>query len=202
MRRSDPTRRRWLLAASTSALAVAAVAGAVVAGPFRGADPTAVHGDLATGEVVRVADIPAGDGHGARGVFVQTTGSGQLCLWDAPSATSLQRQGGCNPVADPLGGSALSASLAYDGGPAVEDVSDARLIGLVSGAVARVDVLMSDGTLRTVRLKKASIGSERFAAFGYRLRGSDLRRGVGPTAVIARDASGAELARQPTGIGD
>lgn len=201
MKRSDPTRRRWVLAASTSALAVAAVASAVVAGPFRGADPAAVHGDLATGEVVRVADIPASDGRAARGVFVQTTDSGQLCVWDAPSATSLQRQGGCNPVDDPLGGSALSASLAYDGGPAVQDVSDARLIGLASGAVARVDVLMSDGTLRTLRLKKASIGSKGFAAFGYRLRDSDLRRGIGPTAVIARDASGAELARQPTGIG-
>ena len=48
---------------------------------------------------------------------------------------------------DPLGGSELSASLAYEGGPAVEDVQDARLIGLASWDVATVQLLMSDGTL-------------------------------------------------------
>ena len=53
-----------------------------------------------------------------------------------------------------------------------------------------------------MRLKQASVGSGEFLAFGYRVKHSDLEHGVGPAAVIARDASGNELARQPTGIGN
>ncbi|MGH3136123.1 MAG: hypothetical protein ACRDPV_06490 [Gaiellaceae bacterium] len=195
------TRRRWAIVASISTVAAAILASSVVAGQFRGADPEAFHAGLATGEITRVADIAAGDGLPGRGVFVQTTDTGQFCLWDAPSASSQQRQGGCNSVDDPLGGSALSASLAYQGGPAVEDVQDARLIGLVSREVATVLVLMSDGTQREVRLRKAMLGSYEYRAFGYRFKKSDLRGGVGPTAVIARAAAGTEIARQSTGIG-
>lgn len=195
------TRRRWAIVASISALATAILASSVVAGQFGDTDPEAFHAGLATGEIARVADIAAGDRLPGRGVFVQVTETGQLCLWDAPSASSRQRQGGCNSVDNPLGGSALSASLAYEGGPAVEDVQDARLIGLTSRDVATVQVLMSDGTQREVRLKKAMLGSDEYQAFGYRFKKSDLRRGVGPTAVIARAATGDEIARQTTGIG-
>ena len=195
------TRRRWAIVASISALATAILASSVVAGQFRDTDPEAFHAGLATGEIARVADIAAGDRLPGRGVFVQVTETGQLCLWDAPSASSRQRQGGCNSVDNPLGGSALSASLAYEGGPAVEDVQDARLIGLTSRDVATVQVLMSDGTQREVRLKKAMLGSDEYQAFGYRFKKLDLRGGIGPTAVIARSATGDEIARQPTGIG-
>jgi len=195
------TRRRWSIVASICALATAILASSVVAGQFRGPDPVAFHAGLATGEIARVADIAAGDRLPGRGVFVQVTETGQLCLWDAPSASSQQRQGGCNSVDNPLGGSALSASLAYEGGPAVEDVQDARLIGLTSRDVATVQVLMSDGTQREVRLKKSMLGLDEYQAFGYRFKKSDLRRGVGPTAVIARAATGDEIARQTTGIG-
>ena len=195
------TRRRRAIVASISALATAIVASSVVAGQFRSPDPEAFHVGLATGEIARVADIAAGDGLPGRGVFVQATDTGQICLWDAPSASSQQRQGGCNSVDDPLGGSALSASLAYDGGPAVEDVRDARLIGLASRDVATVQVLMSDGTQREVRLRKAMLESDEYRAFGYRFKRSDLRGGVGPIAVIARTATGDEIARQSTGIG-
>jgi len=195
------TRRRWAIVASISALATAILASSVVAGQFHGPDPEAFHAGLATGEIARVADIAAGDGLPGRGVFVQSTDTGQLCLWDAPSAASQQRQGGCNSVDDPLGGSAVSASLAYEGGPAVEDVQDARLIGLASRDVATVQVLMSDGTQREVRLRKAMLGSDEYWAFGYRFKKSDLRGGVGPTAVVARAATGDEIARQLTGIG-
>jgi hypothetical protein len=195
------THRRWAIVASISAVATAILASSVVAGQFRGPDPEAFHAGLATGEIARVADIAARDGLPGHGVFVQETDTGQLCLWDAPSASSQQRQGGCNPVDDPLGGSALSASLAYEGGPAVEDVQDARLIGLASRDVATIQVLMSDGTLREVRLKKATLGSEEYRAFGYRFKKSDLRGGVGPSVVIARAATGDEIARQTTGIG-
>jgi len=195
------TRRRWAIVASISAVATAILASSVVAGQFRTPDPELFHAGLATGEIARVADIAAGDGLPSRGVFVQATDTGQLCLWDAPSASSRQRQGGCNSVDDPLGGSALSASLAYEGGPAVEDVKDARLIGLASRDVATIQVLMSDGTRREVHLRKAMLGSDEYRAFGYRFKKSDLRGGVGPTAVIARSATGDEIARQVTGIG-
>ena len=195
------TRRRRAIVASISALATAIVASSVVAGQFRSPDPEAFHVGLATGEIARVADIAAGDGLPGRGVFVQATDTGQICLWDAPSASSQLRQGGCNSVDDPLGGSALSASLAYDGGPAVEDVRDARLIGLASRDVATVQVLMSDGTQREMRLRKAMLESDEYRAFGYRFKRSDLRGGVGPIAVIARTATGDEIARQSTGVG-
>ncbi len=107
------TRRRWAIVASISACATAILASSVVAGQVRGPDPEAFHAGLATGEIARVADIAAGGGLPGRGVFVQVTDTGQLCLWDAPSASSQQRQGGCNSTEDPLGGSAalVRASL-------------------------------------------------------------------------------------------
>jgi hypothetical protein len=182
-------------------LAAAVVTGSVVAGQFRQTDPEAFQEGLATSEVMRVADIAAADGLAGHGVFVQVTETGQVCLWDAPSASSLERGGGCNPADDPLGGSELSASLAYEGGPTLASVRDARLVGLAASDVAAVEVLMSDSTRRGVRLRTATIGSSAFRAFGYRFSRSDLRRGVGPTAVVALDSSGAEVARQVTGIG-
>ncbi len=189
-----------LIIASVLVLAAAVFAGGVVASQFRGSDPQALHEALTRGEAVQVADIPAARGLAGRGVFVQETDAGQLCLWDAPSAASLQRGGGCNAIDDPLGGSALSASLAYEGGPGIENVRDARLIGLVAEDVATVAVLMSDGSERSVRLKEARLARGEFQAFGYRLERADLRDGIGPVAVIARDADGIEVSRQPTGI--
>lgn len=199
MAKRGPT-RRWVIAAAL--LAAAALTGSVVAGQFRQTDPAAFEDDLATGAVTRVADIAAADGLPRRGVFVQVTAAGQVCVWDALSASSPERGGGCNPADDPLGGSELSASLAYEGGPAVETVRDARLVGLAASGVAAVEILMTDGTRRAVRLKEATVGSSSFTAFGYRFRKSDLRRGTGPSAVVALDSAGAEVARQVTGIGD
>ena len=195
------TRRRSAIVVSILVVAAAVLTTGVIAGQFRSADPTSFHDAMATGEITRVADISAADGFSARGVFAQTTETGQICLWDAPSEKSLQRGGGCSPADDPLGGSAISASLAYEGGPAIEGVHDARLIGLTSSDVADVRVLMSDGTSREMKLKKAKVDSDTFLAFGYRFKKADLRSGIGPTAIVAFDASGAELARQPTGIG-
>ncbi len=189
-----------VVVASIVVVAAALLTSGVIAAQFRGADPDAFHDALAAGDAVRVADIAAADGLSGRGVFAQTTG-GQLCVWDAPSADSLQRGGGCNALDQPLGGSVLSASLAYEGGPALEDVRDARLIGLAEDAVASVAVLMTDGSVRAVRMRKAKLDGGDFLAFGYRFKKADLRSGVGPVAVIARDADGEELARQPTGIG-
>jgi hypothetical protein len=202
MKRTYTTRVRWALLVSALVGATAVAAGSVVAGQFRTDDPAALEADVAHGDLARIADIPAVDGLPSRGVYVQVTDSGRFCLWDAPSATSPIRQGGCNSAEDPLGGSALSASLAYEGGPDIERVRDARIVGLAAPSVAQVAVLMSDGSERTVRLKRVDVGSSTFAAFGYRIRQSDLRHGIGPTAILGLGGGGAEIARQPTGIGE
>jgi hypothetical protein len=193
------TRRLGAALASILVILAAVLASGVVAGQFR-ADPQSFRDALATGEITRVADVASGDGLPGRGVFAQLTDAGQFCLFDAPSESSPLRQGGCNPADDPLGGRALSVSLAYEGGPGVEAVRDARLIGLASLSVAQVQVLMSDGTRREVHMKHAAVGSKEFLAFGYRFTKSDLRRGVGPTAVIASNARGVEIERTTTGI--
>jgi hypothetical protein len=196
------TRTRWALVASAVALvACVALGSSVVAGQFRVEDPSALEADFTTGELTRVGDMSAVDGLPARGVFVQVTRGGKLCLWDAPSADSPERQGGCNPVSDPLGGSAVSASLAYEGGPALRGVKDARLVGLAAREVAAARVEMSDGSSRELRLGKVNLGSLELQSFGYRFKRVDLRNGAGPTAVVVTDAAGKELARQPTGIG-
>jgi hypothetical protein len=195
--------RRSRVAAASVATALAAVlVGGVVAGGYDWSRrSTELSSALDEAKPTKVADIPASDGMGARGVFAQITSTGEFCLSDAPLDAPLTGGGGCNPADDPLGASALSASLAYDGGPAIESVRDARLIGLAAVKVAAVRVLMSDGSSRTVKLKKANIGPGSLQAFGYRIRKSDLKKGIGPVAVLAVDESGTEVARQETGIG-
>jgi hypothetical protein len=163
-------------------------------------DVAALDSALREAPMVRLADMPAADGLAARGVFVQRTSGGQFCLWDAPSPSPGAKQGGCNPADDPLGGHPLSASLAYDGGPAPTDVTDARLIGLVTSDVARVVIVMSDGSGRELTLRRvpASIGD--FLVFAHRFGRGQLARGVTPVAVVALDVDGNELDRQATGF--
>jgi hypothetical protein len=186
-----------------SAVIVAGVcAGAVIAGQFGAfGDSEALDEALLSEPMTRVADIPADGGNAARGVFVQTTAE-LFCYWDAPSATSAMRQGGCNTVDDPLGGRPLAASLAYEGGPAATSVSDARVIGLADPTVSAVRIVMTDGSLRKVALRMAKVGGDDFVAFGYRIRRSDLRKGLGPSAVVALDANGVEIHRQTTGFAE
>ena len=146
----------------------------------------------------------ASSGLPARGVFVQFTSSGQFCLFEAPSATSPDRRGGCNSVDDPLGGSKLSASLSYEGGPQTSRVSDARLIGLVATEVAAVQIAMSDGSRRPVQLRRptaVALSGQSYRAFGYRFDPADMRAGKEPVAVIAVDSAGKEIDRQTTGFG-
>ena len=181
-------------------IGAAVVVGGVIAGGFdwsRSADE--LDAALVDARPTRVADIQAADGLPARGVFAQITSTGHFCLSDA--ALDAPLTGGCNPLDDPLGGSAVSASLAYDGGPAIETVRDARLIGLAASDVATVRLVMSDGSSRAVKLKRAKVGSDEFSAFGFRLRKSDLKNGIGPVAVVAYDGNEVEIARQTTGIG-
>lgn len=176
------------------------LAGAVIASRLD--DGSGLAAAIEDAPLIRVADIAAEDGSPGRGVYVQTTRTGHLCVWEAPTASSRQRGGGCNTVDDPLNGEPISFTLSYDGGPALADVRGATLFGLASVDVARASVLMSDGTERAIRLRGASVSGTNFLAFGFRFRKADLRKGLGPTAVIVRDASGVELGRQPTGIGD
>jgi hypothetical protein len=151
--------------------------------------------------LTRVADVPAGDGSPARGVFVQVTETGHVCVWEAASATSRERGGGCNSADDPLNGRPLSFTLGYDGGPAIADVESASLVGIASSAVARAAVLMSDGSMREIHLNKTKVAGDDYRAFGFRFKKADLRKGIGPTAVVAFDIGGAEIDRQSTGIG-
>jgi len=193
--------RRWIVLLATL-VAAGALVGAVVAGQ-RG--PQQQQHDIAAAiersAMIKVADIAGSDGLAARGVYVQELDTGHLCVWDASFAASRSRGGGCNAIDDPFNGRAVSASLSYDGGPGIASVRDARLSGLAAGNVARVAVLMSDGSERMVKLKKASLDSGDFVAFGYRLKKADLKRGIGPTAIVAFDAGEVEIGRQPTGIG-
>jgi hypothetical protein len=163
--------------------------------------PANLQAALLNDPLVKVADIPAASGHPSRGVFVQETSVGYVCVWDAPNATSQARRGGCNRDDAPLGGKALSANLTYDGGPSISAITDAVLFGLTAADVEGLEILMSDGTTRTVQLRGASVGGKAFRAFGYRLKQSDLRDGVGPVAAVALDGKGAEIDRQPTGFG-
>ncbi len=189
---------RWAALGSAVVLA-GALAGGVVASRID--DSSELIAAIDEAPLTRVAEIEASDGAPGRGVFVQLTKTGHLCVWEAPSATSRQRGGGCNSIDDPLNGSALSATLSYDGGPAISDVRSASVFGLAAADVSRIRVLMRDGTFREVKLKKIKVASDEFKAFGYRFKKADLGQGLGPSAFVAYDAGGNEVGRQPTGIG-
>lgn len=194
--------RHWIALAGGVVVVVGVFAGAVIASQLQGSGVSpGLETAIRTEPLLKVLDIPAAGGLAKRGVFVQPTTAGFLCLWDAPSATSLARQGGCNQADDPFGGRQLFLSLAYDGGPEARDVKDARLIGLVAPMVADAQVLMSDGSRRTVPLQTESVGGDTYRAFGYRFKSADLRNGVTPSAVIALNSNGAEIDRQATGFG-
>jgi hypothetical protein len=190
-----------LVVLGAAVVASAALVGGVVAGGFdwsRSSDE--LEAALAESPPTRIADIPAADGLSPRGVFAQITTTGHFCLFDAPLDAPTTGGGGCNAADDPLGGEALRASLAYDGGPAIESVRDARLIGLATASVASVRIVMSDGSSRGVKLKKSTVGRD-LQVFGFRVRKSDLKKGIGPVAVVALDERGDEIGRQTTGIG-
>ena len=195
---------RRLVALALGLFSAVVLAGAVVAGRVGGIPSDDFQASLRNDASIRVADIPAQGGLPARGVFVQPTSTGHLCLWDAPSAASRAKQGGCNRADDPLAGRKLTISLASDGGPDVHAIGDARLIGLAAVDVASLQVLMTDGTRRAIPIRReVAFASEagRFRAFGYRFPSSDFERGIAPTSVIALDEHGTEIERLTTGYG-
>lgn len=184
------------------AVASAVLAAGVVAGSFDWARSSGdLEASLTESPPTEVAEIPAAEGLPARGVFAQVTSTGHFCLTDAPLDAPLTGGGGCNAADDPLGGSVISVSLAYDGGPAIEAVKDARVIGLAAASVATVWVVMSDESTRAVKLRASTVGDRGLQVFGFRVRKSDLKKGIGPVAVVALDENGTEIGRQTTGIG-
>jgi hypothetical protein len=193
--------RKRLLVAGGALLALLGAAGGVLAAGLVGSpqEVEALDSALRQAPMVRLADIPGSNGLADRGVFAQRT-DGRFCLWDASSESSRSKQGGCNQADDPLGGHPLSASFAYDGGPGPADVTDARLVGLVANDVARVEIVMSDGSRRKLTLRRvpASIGD--FLVFAHRFGRGQLAHGLTPTAVVALDAGGTQLDRQATGF--
>jgi hypothetical protein len=196
-------RKRWLALGIAVVLACVFAAGLAASQLGSGPPPpdvVALASASGVAPMIRIADIAPGNGQAARGVFAQITSVGQFCLWDAPSASSSARGGGCNPVDDPLGGHPLSASFAYDGGPAPADVKDARLIGLVAKDVADVDVVMSDGSRLKLALRRVPSSVGDFLVFAHRFGRGQLAHGTTPTAVIALDANGTQIDRQATGF--
>ena len=192
------TLRPWL-AVGIGVVLAGVLATAVVA--YRADDGSDLIVAIDEDPLVRVADIASAEGSPSKGVYVQLTRTGHVCVWEAPSATSRERGGGCNTADDPLNGRPLSFTLSYDGGPAIDDVKGATIFGLTSTDVARASVLMSDGSAREIRLRDVDVSGDDYRAFGFRFKKADLRKGIGPTAVVAIDEIGTEIDRQSTGIG-
>ena len=188
-----------------------AIVGALVAGALvvaaavtaRGGPttPATLEAAIASEPLQKVTDLPSQSGAPRRSMFVQQTSAGFVCTWVAETATSKLRQGECNPTEDPLVGRALWATLTVDGGPALTDVRDARLIGLAAPESERVVIEMTDGSVRDAKVRAAKLDAGVFQAFAYRIKQADLKAGVGPVAVVAYDAAGRQLGHQETGIG-
>jgi hypothetical protein len=127
-------------------------------------------------------------------VYIAKTADGSMtCIWDTDRLRGF-KGGGCNDSRDFFAGRPFVMSLAYDGGPSVEKVSDARIVGVVTDRVARVEVLNSAGEATAVQLT-----TDR--AFAHVVPVNELQRGISPVAVIAYGSDGSELDRQTTGIG-
>jgi hypothetical protein len=198
------TRIRWYWALLTAAIVGGVLAGGVVGASFK-STPEGLESAIATDPVIKVAELAAAPGLAERGVYLQQA-AGHVCLWDAPTAAAATKgQGGCNRAEDPFGGGKLMVGFAYDGGPAIRDVRDARLVGMAALDADSIQVLMSDGSLRDVKTRrtpKLAGTAQGFRAFGYRLKNADIKQGIGPVAVVALDAAGNELDRQPTGYAE
>ena len=198
-------RNRFLVVAGAVCVAGLALGG-IASGLHRAAGtPSAapdVRADAST--VEQVAQFAPEGGRAARQVVLQRTPDGYVCVWDSPDGAVEHGVGGCNPATDPLAGHEVFVSLAYDGGPAVTAVHDARLSGLVAADVASARLVMTDGSTRPILLSPRStraVAGKDYRPFAYRVRRSDLESGIGPVAVLVLDARGKVIDRQVTGIG-
>lgn len=128
-----------------------------------------------------------------RAVFLaKTADQKMLCFWDVDLLRG-DRGGGCSDEADFFKGRDLAASLMYDGGPGVASVTSARIVGLVTRRVGKVEILNSAG-------KATAVPTTSDRGFAFLVPSDELAAGVGPVAVVAYDRAGHELTRQPTGI--
>lgn len=195
------TKRRLVLIASAALLtaAVAGVGWAAGAYVFRDDPITRPPGQDRLGQ--KIAAFPAQPGRADAAVYLARRADGFMCL-NSAAADTASFGGGCNPAGDPLGGKPLMVLFAYDGGPAVETVTDARLYGLVDHSVKEVTVEMTDGSTRPVRLSANDVGGMPYRVFAERVSMRDLKAAITPTAVVAYDATGREIARQATGFVD
>jgi hypothetical protein len=164
--------------------------------PQDAADRLPANAALATrldaGSARRVASFRLPDGR-EHGVYLARTRDGtEVCLLDTDLETGDQG-GGCNDASALFWGRPLAVSLAYEGGPARSTIRDVRIVGIATPSVASVAVELSDGEERAVRLT----GDRGFA---WAMRNADVRRGLEPVAVVARDASGQVVGRQRTGF--
>jgi hypothetical protein len=124
--------------------------------------------------------------------LAETKDRESICIWDTDLLRG-ERGGGCNPASDFFGGSTLIASLAYDGGPSLGSVKSARIVGVVTESVARVEIVYSSGASDTVSLTTDQ-------GFAYVVPRAKLAAGIEPIEVVAYDDQGRDVGRQPTGI--
>ncbi len=207
--RTHPARGRLLVGLLASAMLVGALVGTGVAARLSGGTPSALDraptlsdrlpagaggiGALKAGESRRVAAFRSTAG-ALRAVYVTRTSDGRsICLWDTDLSTGAQG-GGCNDAEDFFGGRQLSISLGYDGGPSISAASNARIVGVVTPVVDRVEIVATNGTHTPV-----PITVDR--AFAYVVPQAELQRGVGPKEVVAYAADGAVIDRETTGVG-
>jgi hypothetical protein len=125
-------------------------------------------------------------------VFLGKNAAGQICLYDT-TLDGMESGGGCNAGDDFFAGRSFFVSLSYSGGPTVQSVTAARLVGVATEDVERLMVIDSAG-----RATRVSLTADR--GFAYVVPPARLKSGIEPREVIAYDGGGQELDRQATGI--
>ncbi len=198
-------KNRYVIVAAV-AVGLGLALGSGASGVFRAAGTPSATPDIRSQQstVLPVAQFPSETGRPDRQVVLQRTPDGYLCVWDSPDGTAEHGIGGCNSADDPLGGGKLFVSLAYDGGPALATVHDARLSGIAAPDVAVAKLVMSDGSTRAIAVSRPStraFAGKDYRSFAYRVRQSDILKSITPVAVLALDAAGRVIDRQMTGIG-
>lgn len=142
----------------------------------------------------KLADFPAQAGRPTAGFYVATLADGSVCI--STQSSDGTSSGGCNPATDPLGGKPFEAILASAGGtPAAP--GEERIFGLADSSVASIKVELANGALRPIPFLAHDQVLGKYQAFAFRVPPADLARAKA-VAIVAYDASGGELARQPT----
>lgn len=148
---------------------------------------------------VEVAQFPPQSGRPDASVYVALLADGSVCV-NAAISDKTSWSGGCNPASAPLGDKPFMALFTYDGGPTVATVKEARLHGLVDHSVKNLRAEMSDSSTRQLSLSAHPVVGTPYRVFAHRVSPADLNTGITPVAVVAYDASGGEISRQPTGL--